>query len=90
MYCKLKLRFKFYQQLHVNYICNIYSSYSDSEDIEAYVKEMTKELATEIKLEIREVISQVEDVLDSTAEALDNSMLTVNSLSNITRYRIFI
>ena len=47
---------------------------------------MTKELATEIKSEIREVISQVEDVLDSTAEALDNSMITVNSLSNITRY----
>lgn len=63
-----------------------YSSCSDSEDIEAYVKEMTKELATEIKSEIREVISQVEDVLDSTAEALDNSIITVNSLSNITRF----
>lgn len=47
---------------------------------------MTKELATEIKSEIREVISQVEDVLDSTAEALDNSIITVNSLSNITRF----
>jgi ElaB/YqjD/DUF883 family membrane-anchored ribosome-binding protein len=42
------------------------------EDLQAYVKEVTKELATEIKSEIREVISKVEDVLsestDSTGE----------------------
>lgn len=37
-----------------------------SEDLHAYLKEVTKELATEIKSEIREVISQVDDVLSET------------------------
>lgn len=44
-------------------------SLSSNEDIHAYVTEVTKELATEIKSEIREVISKVEDVL---SEAVDN------------------
>lgn len=37
-----------------------------SEDLQAYVKEMTKEIAIEIKSEIREVISKVEDVLENS------------------------
>lgn len=37
-----------------------------SEDLHAYLKEVTKELACEIKSEIREVISQVDDVLSET------------------------
>ncbi|XP_015593067.1 uncharacterized protein LOC107266762 [Cephus cinctus] len=37
-----------------------------SEDLHAYLKEVTKELATEIKSEIREVISKVDDVLSET------------------------
>lgn len=37
-----------------------------SEDLQAYVKEMTKEIATEIKSELREVISKVEDVLENS------------------------
>lgn len=63
------------------------SSCSDSDDIQAYVKEMTMELATEIKSEIREVISKVEDVLEST-DCLDMSTVTLNSLTNITRFVI--
>lgn len=35
-------------------------------DLQTYVTEMTKELATNIKSEIREVISKVEDVLENT------------------------
>lgn len=35
-------------------------------DLHAYVSEISKELATSIKYEIREVISKVEDVLEST------------------------
>lgn len=45
---------------------------SDSEDIETYVKSITEGIADNLKSEIREVISRVEDVLDhaeSTAEA---------------------
>ncbi|XP_055590761.1 uncharacterized protein LOC129742841 isoform X2 [Uranotaenia lowii] len=52
------------------------------EDIQAYVKEVTKELATEIKSEIREVISKVEDVLEST-DSLDMSGAAFSSLGNI-------
>ncbi|XP_012282340.1 uncharacterized protein LOC105700732 [Orussus abietinus] len=37
-----------------------------SDDLHAYLKEVTKELATEIKSEIREVISKVDDVLSET------------------------
>lgn len=43
-------------------------SLSSNEDIHAYVTEVTKELATEIKSEIREVISKVEDVLSESAD----------------------
>ncbi|KDR20201.1 hypothetical protein L798_05680, partial [Zootermopsis nevadensis] len=39
------------------------------EDLQAYVKEVTKELATEIKSEIREVISKVEDVLSESMDS---------------------
>lgn len=39
------------------------------EDLHAYVKEVTKELATEIKSEIREVISKVEDVLSESTDS---------------------
>lgn len=44
-------------------------SFSSNEDIHAYVTEVTKELATEIKSEIREVISKVEDVLSESIDA---------------------
>jgi hypothetical protein len=39
------------------------------EELQAYVKEVTKELATEIKSEIREVISKVEDVLSESTDS---------------------
>lgn len=42
-------------------------------DLQTYVTEMTKELATNIKSEIREVISKVEDVLENTDSDRDNS-----------------
>ena len=42
------------------------SSLSDTEEINAYVKEMTKEITAELKSEIREVINQVEDVLENS------------------------
>ncbi|XP_052870068.1 uncharacterized protein LOC128275561 isoform X1 [Anopheles cruzii] len=59
------------------------SSCSEStEDIHAYVKEMTKELATEIKSEIREVISKVEDVLEST-DSIDLSSVNFHSLGHL-------
>ncbi|XP_071445541.1 uncharacterized protein [Hetaerina americana] len=48
--------------------------------IQAYVEEMTKELATEIKSEIREVISQVEDVL-SEGNDMDVSMCSMGAIS---------
>lgn len=50
-----------------------FSSINDCpEDIQAYVKEVTQDIATEIKSELREVISQVDGVLEST-EPLDNN-----------------
>ncbi|KAG5877317.1 hypothetical protein JTB14_015868 [Gonioctena quinquepunctata] len=39
---------------------------SPAPDLQTYVTEMTKELATNIKSEIREVISRVEDVLENS------------------------
>ncbi|XP_069696202.1 uncharacterized protein [Periplaneta americana] len=52
------------------------------EDLQAYVKEVTKELATEIKSEIREVISKVEDVLsESTDSAGETGNFQLNSSS---------
>ncbi|XP_049531773.1 uncharacterized protein LOC125949110 isoform X3 [Anopheles darlingi] len=54
-----------------------------TEDIQAYVKEVTKELATEIKSEIREVISKVEDVLESTDSIDLGSMVNYNSLGHL-------
>ncbi|XP_059611435.1 uncharacterized protein LOC132258233 isoform X2 [Phlebotomus argentipes] len=48
-----------------------------TEEIQAYVKEVTEELATEIKSEIREVISKVEDVLESS-ESVDMNSLSVS------------
>ena len=47
-------------------------SLSSNEDIQAYVTEVTKELATEIKSEIRGVISKVEDVLSESVEVDGN------------------
>lgn len=54
-----------------------FSSCSDTEDIQAYVKEVTKEITAEIKSEIREVINQVEDVLENT-EAVDLHTVMAN------------
>lgn len=62
---------------------NSFSSCSDTEDIHAYVKEVTKEITAEIKSEIREVINQVEDVLENS-EAVD--LHTV--MANISRWII--
>ncbi|XP_060531194.1 uncharacterized protein LOC132704897 isoform X2 [Cylas formicarius] len=45
---------------------------SPAPDLQTYVTEMTKELATNIKSEIREVISKVEDVLENT-DSIDSS-----------------
>lgn len=59
--------------------------FSDAEDLEAYVKEVTTELASEIKSEIRGVISKVEDVLDSTADNIDLSISNMPSLNNLSR-----
>lgn len=53
------------------------SSCSDTEDINAYVKEMTKEITAEIKSEIREVINQVEDVLENS-DAVDLQTVMAN------------
>ncbi|XP_047998584.1 uncharacterized protein LOC125235962 isoform X3 [Leguminivora glycinivorella] len=52
-----------------------------SEDLQAYVKEMTKEICTEIKSEIREVISRVDDILENS-DAIDQSNLSINSISS--------
>ncbi|XP_052744536.1 uncharacterized protein LOC112049140 isoform X2 [Bicyclus anynana] len=52
-----------------------------SEDIQAYVKEMTKEIATEIKSEIREVISKVDDILENS-DSLEQSNLSMTSQSS--------
>ena len=61
------------------------SSDCTSEDIQAYVQEVSKEIATEIKSEIREVINKVEDVLENTENSLDISAQNLSSLSNLTR-----
>ncbi|CAH2088065.1 unnamed protein product [Euphydryas editha] len=52
-----------------------------SEDLQAYVKEMTKEIATEIKSEIRGVISKVDDILENS-DSLDQSNLSMTSISS--------
>lgn len=52
-----------------------------SEDLQAYVKEMTREIATEIKSEIREVISKVDDILENS-DALDQSNVSITSISS--------
>ncbi|XP_013191411.2 uncharacterized protein LOC106135602 isoform X2 [Amyelois transitella] len=52
-----------------------------SEDLQAYVKEMTKEIATEIKSEIREVISKVDDILENS-DALEQSNISLSSISS--------
>ncbi|KAJ6637178.1 tRNA-cytidine(32) 2-sulfurtransferase [Pseudolycoriella hygida] len=56
---------------------------SDNEDLEAYVKEVTTELASEIKSEIRGVISKVEDVLDNNTESSDLSIYNLSSFNNL-------
>ncbi|RZF37598.1 hypothetical protein LSTR_LSTR003163 [Laodelphax striatellus] len=45
----------------------------NAEQIQVYLKEVTKELATEIKSEIREVINKVEDVLSESADSLETN-----------------
>ncbi|RZC42997.1 uncharacterized protein BDFB_005852, partial [Asbolus verrucosus] len=55
-----------------NYDCSQIGRSSPAPDIQTYVTEMTKELATNIKSEIREVISRVEDVLENT-DSIDMS-----------------
>lgn len=50
----------------------------DTDELQAYVEEVTKELATNIKSEIRGVISKVEDVLEST-ESIETSMCYMNN-----------
>lgn len=52
-----------------------------SEDLHAYVKEISKEIATELKSEIREVISKVDDILENS-ESLDQSNISMNSMSS--------
>lgn len=52
--------------LSTGHDCSQYERASPAPDIQTYVTEMTKELATNIKSEIREVISRVEDVLENT------------------------
>ncbi|CAH0746448.1 unnamed protein product [Diatraea saccharalis] len=52
-----------------------------SEDIQAYVKELTKEIATEIKSEIREVISKVDDILENS-DMLEQSNASIVSTSS--------
>ncbi|XP_063236330.1 uncharacterized protein LOC134538770 isoform X2 [Bacillus rossius redtenbacheri] len=59
--------------------CGFYSQPSQSpEDLQAYVKEMTNEIATEIKSEIRGVISKVEDVLSESAEATGDGHISLD------------
>ncbi|XP_050297655.1 uncharacterized protein LOC126737017 isoform X2 [Anthonomus grandis grandis] len=53
--------------------CSQVGRASPAPDLQTYVTEMTKELATNIKSEIREVISKVEDVLENTDSDRDNS-----------------
>lgn len=53
----------------------------NSDDLHAYVKEMTREIATEIKSEIREVISRVDDILENS-DAVEQSNLSINSISS--------
>lgn len=62
-----------------------YISFSDSEDLEAYVKEVTIELASEIKSEIRGVISKVDDVLDTHTDNTDLSIYNLSSFTNLSR-----
>lgn len=48
------------------YDCSQVGRASPLPDLQSYVTEMTKEIATNIKSEIREVISKVEDALENT------------------------
>lgn len=60
---------------------SVTSHTSEDNDIQAYLKEMTKEIATEIKSEIREVISKVDDILENS-DAVDQSNISINSISS--------
>nr|CAH7716425.1 unnamed protein product [Callosobruchus chinensis] len=53
-------------RVSLGYDCSQCGRSSPAHDLQTYVTEMTKELATNIKSEIREVISRVEDVLENT------------------------
>lgn len=66
---------------------------SPAPDLQTYVTEMTKELATNIKSEIREVISKVEDVLENTDSDRDNSFFYERNgkfYANVCSVNIFI
>lgn len=54
----------------------------DTDDLQAYVEEVTKELATTIKSEIRGVINKVEDVLENS----ENIDMSINSFTNNDRH----
>lgn len=54
----------------------------DTDDLQAYVEEVTKELATTIKSEIRGVINKVEDVLENS----ENMDASLNSYQNNDRH----
>lgn len=53
------------------------------EDIQAFVKEVTQDIATEIRSELREVISKVDNVLEST-EQLDTSGYNLSTFHQLT------
>lgn len=58
------------------------NSSQDTDDLQAYVEEVTKELATTIKSEIRGVINKVEDVLENS----ENTDASLTSYQNNDRH----
>ncbi|CAG4960891.1 unnamed protein product [Colias eurytheme] len=52
-----------------------------SEDLQTYVKEMTREIATEIKSEIRGVISKVDDILENS-DIVEQANASITSISS--------
>lgn len=59
-----------------NYDCSQVGRSSPAPDLQTYVTEMTKEIASNIKCEIREVINKVEDVLENTDNTTDVSNIS--------------
>lgn len=67
-----------------------FSSFSDSEEINAYVKEITKEITAEIKSEIREVINliDVEDGLENSDHVdMHRAMAHISRYSEVRKYQ---